>query len=37
MVKKRQEFNDIPVIEGRIWSENGPMELNDRDTCTCKD
>ena len=29
MVKKPQEFNDIPVIEGRVWNENGLMEPND--------
>ena len=33
---ENQEINDIPVIEEMIQNENGPMEPNERDRCTCR-
>ena len=32
--EENQEINDIPVIEKRIWNENGSMEPNETDVCT---
>ena len=35
--EENQDIDDIPAIEERIQNENGPMQPNETDTCTCRD